>query len=191
MTYEEAKQSDSGVFVYCAAKALAERAAWDFMNDKKPHFSLSTICPPMVFGPPMQHIDSMEGLNTSSSTIWALISGRGGEIPATGFPVGTDIRDVAKARRLASTLEAAKGQRYLTVGIHYSNEQVAALLAREYPAKKDRIVSSNGNPPPNHYITDSSKAEKELGSQWIPFEQCIRDTASKLWEIDEKLKGGH
>lgn len=34
-----------------ASKAFAEKAAWQFMEKEKPDFSLTTICPTLVFGP--------------------------------------------------------------------------------------------------------------------------------------------
>jgi nucleoside-diphosphate-sugar epimerase len=36
---------------YRASKTFAEKAAWDFIEQEKPNFSISTINPPMVFGP--------------------------------------------------------------------------------------------------------------------------------------------
>lgn len=39
-TYKEAAQSDNGGFSYCASKSLAERAAWDWVAEHKPHFTL-------------------------------------------------------------------------------------------------------------------------------------------------------
>lgn len=47
-TYEEAAQSSNPGFVYCASKALAEAEAWRFIKEEKVHFSLTTLCPPMV-----------------------------------------------------------------------------------------------------------------------------------------------
>lgn len=37
--------------VYHASKALAERAAWDFMHREKPAFDLVTVLPSFNFGP--------------------------------------------------------------------------------------------------------------------------------------------
>jgi nucleoside-diphosphate-sugar epimerase len=36
---------------YRASKTFAEKAAWEFLEKEKPNFTLSTINPPMVFGP--------------------------------------------------------------------------------------------------------------------------------------------
>lgn len=46
-TYEDASREDTpGIVSYLAAKSLAEKAAWDFVRDRKPHFDLVTILPP-------------------------------------------------------------------------------------------------------------------------------------------------
>lgn len=36
---------------YRASKTFAEKAAWEFVEKEKPNFTVSTINPPMVFGP--------------------------------------------------------------------------------------------------------------------------------------------
>lgn len=52
MTYEEAvHENTSGAEAYCAAKGLAEQAAWKFMREHDLSFDLVTILPPLVYGP--------------------------------------------------------------------------------------------------------------------------------------------
>lgn len=34
------------LMAYVAGKVCAERAAWDFVKEKKPHFNITTLCPP-------------------------------------------------------------------------------------------------------------------------------------------------
>ncbi|KAG9084813.1 methylglyoxal reductase (NADPH-dependent) gre2, partial [Ceratobasidium sp. 370] len=51
---------------YTGSKKLAEKAAWDFMDAEKPGFDLVTICPPMVYGPALQEVTSMDNINASS-----------------------------------------------------------------------------------------------------------------------------
>jgi len=188
-TYERAaKSADNPAYAYCASKVLAEKAAWDFVEKEKPGFSLSTVCPPMVLGPNQQVVDSLDNLNTSSSTVWALISGKTKEIPSADFPVGTDVRDIAKAHVLAASLDVARGQRYLTIAFHYNNEQAADVLRKAFPDKADRIPAGEVKPLDPHFATDSSKAEKELGITWIPFDKCVTDTATKLFAIEKQLQ---
>jgi nucleoside-diphosphate-sugar epimerase len=51
-TIEDATAKDaSGGLAYAVAKTLAERAAWDFVQDKKPHFDIATVLPSMIYGP--------------------------------------------------------------------------------------------------------------------------------------------
>jgi|TARA_R110002003_G_scaffold121_19_gene10799 nucleoside-diphosphate-sugar epimerase len=49
ITSQEA--TENPMMGYRASKTFAEKAAWDFIEKEKPNFTLSTINPPMVFGP--------------------------------------------------------------------------------------------------------------------------------------------
>jgi nucleoside-diphosphate-sugar epimerase len=49
ITVEEAHENP--MTGYRASKTFAEKAAWDFVAQEKPNFSISTINPPMVYGP--------------------------------------------------------------------------------------------------------------------------------------------
>lgn len=84
-TYDQAKRSDDVYFVYCASKALAEKAAWDFVEREKPRFTLTTVCPPMIIGPPEQVITSFSRLNESVKEVWGVLDKP--DVPPTAFPV--------------------------------------------------------------------------------------------------------
>lgn len=49
-SYEAAATSDNKIYTYAASKALAEKAAWNYM-DQKPSFALTTFNPPGIVGP--------------------------------------------------------------------------------------------------------------------------------------------
>jgi len=49
MTQQDALESPAAG--YRASKTFAEKAAWDFVEKEKPNFTISTINPPLVFGP--------------------------------------------------------------------------------------------------------------------------------------------
>jgi len=66
VTWEQLKAIGDPHLAYATSKKVAEKAAWDFMDANKPHFALTTICPPMVFGSPLQPVENMKGLNQSS-----------------------------------------------------------------------------------------------------------------------------
>ncbi|CAD6577364.1 MAG: methylglyoxal reductase (NADPH-dependent) gre2 [Cyphobasidiales sp. Tagirdzhanova-0007] len=187
-TFEEAKKTDNPAFLYCASKILAEQAAWDFVKEKSPGFALTTICPPTIFGPPHQVVKDLDNLNQSSAQVWSLINGSTKQVPETTFPVATDVRDIAKLHVLATTLDVAKNQRYLTIAFHYSEAEVAAILRKAFPENASRITPSDGKPMGAHYDTDSSKVQRDLGIVWTAKEQSIKDTAARLWEIEASLK---
>ena len=49
MSFEDGLENP--MLAYRASKKFAEKAAWEFLEKEKPNFTLSTINPPMVFGP--------------------------------------------------------------------------------------------------------------------------------------------
>ncbi|TDL15600.1 NAD-P-binding protein [Rickenella mellea] len=189
-TYEEAAKSDNHAFVYFASKALAERAAWD---DKEHRFYITTICPPLVIGPPRQPLKSMADLNTSNAGVYDLINGSSSDpVPATSAPVAVDARDVALLHVRAVEDPSARNQRIACIAFHIFNFQIVEILRKAFassPSKLARIKSVSGldNPFP-HYDSDSSDGEELLGRPWTTPEVCYKDTAERLWELEEMLK---
>ncbi|KAK7464326.1 hypothetical protein VKT23_006494 [Stygiomarasmius scandens] len=188
-TYEQAAASGISPFVYCASKSLAEKIVW---NDKERKFSVTTICPPTIYGPPYQPVDGMGSLNTSCAIVWAIINSNEGEpIPPTGFPIGVDVRDVAKlhVRAVEEYDGKAKERRYLAVGFEMFNSQIAKIVRAtpEFAAHVKDVRNGGGDVPYEHYATDSKDAEELLGASFISAQQSIADTARRLWELDTKL----
>jgi nucleoside-diphosphate-sugar epimerase len=94
VTYVEAKDNSmDGANAYSALKVFAERAAWDFVEKEKPNFTLSTVCPPMLYGPTAHEPASVEQLATSSADIYRLTNGSLTEVRETGFFLFCDVRD--------------------------------------------------------------------------------------------------
>ena len=57
---------------YRLSKKLAEIAAWDFVRNESPKFDITTINPPMVFGPVHPWIASLESFNLSNKVLTRL-----------------------------------------------------------------------------------------------------------------------
>ncbi|TDL15601.1 NAD dependent epimerase/dehydratase [Rickenella mellea] len=189
-TYEEAAKSDNNAYVYCASKVLAERAAWD---DKEHRFYITTICPPLIIGPPRQPVKNMAGLNTSNADIYNLINGNSSDpVPATSTPVAVDVRDVALLHVRAVEDPSAQNQRILCIAFHIFNFQIVEILRNAFsssPSKLARVKSGSGlDKPFEHYATDSRDGEELLGKPWITPEVCYKETAERLWELEEMLK---
>lgn len=96
-TFDESDWSniadDSDITPYAKSKTLAERVAWDFMNDltDDEKFDFTVINPVGVFGPMLTR-----DIGTSNSLVQRLISGKMPACPATHLGY-VDVRDVAKA----------------------------------------------------------------------------------------------
>ena len=97
----------------------------EYVKNEKPGFSITTLCPPMIYGPPIHSPPSLAELNESNSQLWKIISsGKDAEVPDAHTPLYVDVRDIAMAHILALENPKAEGQRYTVVGAQYSNQEV-------------------------------------------------------------------
>lgn len=183
-----AKKETNGAVSYCASKTFAERAAWEFVEKNKPNFSVTTICPPMVYGPSGSVISSLDHLNTSMADIYRLMNGSEKTVPDTAFFGFCDVRDVGEAHARAYESAEAAGQRYLTVSSGYTYQEVCDIIRKNFPEKRDTTPEGTPNAPyPNVYTLDNSKIKKELGMEFKPLEVCIRDMTAQFIELEKTL----
>ncbi len=122
----------SDVLPYVKSKALAERAAWDFMAKEGGALELSVVNPVAVFGPVL-------GLDYSASILLVqrLMDGAMPGCPRMCFGI-VDVRDVADLHLRAMTNPAAKGERFLAVSgdFMWMREMALALKQRVGAAAK-------------------------------------------------------
>ena len=185
--------TDGEMSAYVRSKALAERAAWDFMSAQGKSLELSVINPAGIFGPIL-------GADFSSSIdlVTRLLKGLPG-CPRLYFGV-VDVRDVADLHIRAMTHPAARGERFIaTSGDIMSMLAIAAVLrerlgdaakrvpTRELPSWLVRLVARfNRDLKTLVPLLDSTrratsaKAERMLG--WRPRspEDAIVATAESL-----------
>lgn len=187
VSYEKAKTAD-GNTAYCASKTFAEKAAFDFVKNERPNFDIATICPPMVYGPPIHAVSSLDHLNTSAADIYRLINGSEKEVPPTAFWAFVDVRDVARAHRLAYETPAAAGQRFFVASGNYSYQMVCDIIRKNFPALKNR--TPEGKPGSGlgaeAYKIDNGKAKRELGLSFRSLEETITDTVRRLLALEEE-----
>ncbi|KAF2115684.1 hypothetical protein BDV96DRAFT_686891 [Lophiotrema nucula] len=123
---------------YRASKTFAEKAAWDFLEQEKPNFTVSTINPPMVFGPIIHNLDTLDNINTSNQRLVFAAQGKfKDEIPPTGVYLWVDVRDVALAHILAFEKPEAANKRFFTLAGYFSNKEIASLIKKNFPQYKD------------------------------------------------------
>lgn len=188
-TYEEGlKDIGSG---YYASKALAERAAWDFLKEKKPSFTITALCPPMVYGPPEQEVPSMAKLNTSDLDIYNIFNGTAG--PNYGVWIWTDVRDLSEAHVLAINSEAAANQRYLISQGNFSPQMFVDYIWKHYPERAaakgiQKYTPGKYYPDEGNYSVDNSKSVRELGLKYTPLDETLKDTLKKFEELEAEGK---
>lgn len=188
-TYEAAKATPHGPVAYCASKALAEKAAWDWMEQHKPKFSLTTICPPYIFGPLLNTPSSMSKLNESAEVIYRLFNGSITEVPATDFAAFADVRDVAQAHLQGFEKPEAANQRFLVAGGQFGYQASADIIRKNVPELKNRVLEGKpgSGAEEKTYIANGSKAERVLGLKYHSLETSITDLASNLVALEGKL----
>jgi dihydroflavonol-4-reductase len=183
---------------YYYSKTLAERAAWDFVKQRRPWFDLVAVNPFLIVGPSL-----VEGLNTSNQIFVDLLKGTyPGIVGLTwGF---VDVRDVATAHIRAMDTPAASG-RYICAGEAASMRTVVGLLRRHGWAQGFKLPAVGLDNPAGDVIVrlgsylqpsgvgsylrthvgrvpryDTSKIRRELGMTFRPLEQTIVETMIDL-----------
>lgn len=185
VTYEEASSPEApGPVAYCASKTFAEKLAYDFVKEKKPGFSIATICPPMIYGPAAHQPDDLKSLNTSSADIYRLIDGSTKEVPDTSFFAWVDVRNVGEAHLLAYE-SAEENQRYFVTGGSYTYQQIVDVISKNFPELKGRVPEKRNDSTAEFYKVDNSKAKK-LGVNFTSLEQSITDMVKEFLAIEKR-----
>jgi nucleoside-diphosphate-sugar epimerase len=186
-TYEQAIKGDKpGIWIYCASKKLAEQAAFDYAKEH-PELQITTINPALIFGPPEQPIQSNDALNTSSQTIYQLISGKSKSLPPDGLPLFADVRDVAQAHILALQHDSVVGKRVLLSGGPFTLYDTVQLIAEKRPELKSRLPSlEDAKPDPRPISNVDTSIAEDLGLSFTSYETCLFDTIDALLQKENK-----
>lgn len=181
--YDVAK--DNLILAYLALKPLAEKAAWDFVKEKKPNFTLTTVLPGYTFGPQCDPDDAKKvKLNQLMQVIDDLLElepeTRG---PVKHFGPYIDVRDVAKAHIAPITDPKLHGERLLLVDRRFTMQTLADIVNREWPELK----IWKGHPGGDTYKLrklgkyDASKTKGLLGWEFIDIGTSVKDSVSQLF----------
>jgi nucleoside-diphosphate-sugar epimerase len=184
ITEKEARQN--ALSAYRASKTFAEKAAWDFVQREKPNFQLTTCNPPLVLGPIVHYLNSLDALNTSNLRIRDLITGAAKEkCPPTGNYLWVDVRDLAEAHVLAMEKDETAGKRFFITKGNFCNREIVGIIAQEFPEYKDGLpegeaLKSGDFPEGGPTGWDNTQSLDVLGVNYRPFKDCIVDTVRSL-----------
>ena len=177
---------------YVRSKTLAERAAWDLVQEAAATERLATINPGAIIGPTLNQDHSY-----SLQAIQRLLTGMPAA-PRIGFTF-VDVRDVADLHIRAMTDPAAAGERFIATDRWLWTADVAAILrerlgdaASKVPtrvapdflvrlmARFDGSIRSIVDDLGKRSWISSDKARTTLGWTTRPVESSIEDTARSL-----------
>jgi len=168
-----------GLPAYPRSKAVAERAAWDFIGEEGGGTELVVLNPTWIAGPTLT--------SDPRSSLQAFLGMLGGHMPLAPrqrFGIA-DVRDVASAHLAAMTTPEAAGKRYLLLadGPTTSWLGVAHVLRErfgELAAKAPTEEAPGDELPP--LVIHNERAKAELGFAPRSAEATIVDTVDDMRE---------
>lgn len=147
--------NNENVEPYSRSKALAEKAAWDFVKeipDGKNKFELAVVNPGLVLGPLLNKANS-----TSVEVIRLLLERAVPAVAKTNFPI-CDVRDVAQAHIKALVTKEAAGKRHIVYTDSLWMKQIALILQKEFKPKGFHVPTIVA---PNFLVWINSLIEKK------------------------------
>lgn len=147
---------------YIKSKTLAEKAAWDFLENNGNVLELTVINPVGIFGPALGGI--------SSASLDVAVSGilNGTTNTSPDFTMGVvDVRDVAAIHILAMEHPKASGERFIASadGV-MSFYDVAELFKKERPEHAENIA--NMQPTSREFYKEMSNQKAKTVLNWQP-----------------------
>jgi len=161
--------------VYSASKTLGERAAWNFVKEHKPTFTLNTIIPDTNFGP---LLDSEQAGSTAG---WVRQAFKGDlqmlkQLPPQWY---VDVRDTANLHvaALTSPLLAAGGTRTWAAAGPFNVNDVLRTLREIYP---ERTFPADVEDVGRDLSRIDNKRGGELLGGWRSMKDALRDNTEDL-----------
>jgi dihydroflavonol-4-reductase len=169
-----------GLPPYPKSKAIAERAAWDFMRGEGGGTELTVVNPTFILGPTL-----VSELRSSVQIVKAMLDGTLTTVRRQWFGLA-DVRDVADLHIRAMAAPGAAGQRFLCLadGPTISFLELAEILRqRTGPlGAKVNVQEEPGQDPPR-LVIHNDKARTELGFRPRPVETTIVESAESLRDL--------
>jgi nucleoside-diphosphate-sugar epimerase len=165
---------------YPRSKAIAERAAWDFIEREGGDSELVVVNPTFILGPTLT-----TQARSSLQLTKAMLDGTMPVVRRQRFGVA-DVRDVADLHIRAMATPEAAGKRFLALadGPTISFLQMAQILRERLGPLAQRVPTQEApGPEPPHLVIHNDRAKQELG--WSPrsAETTIVETAESLRDL--------
>lgn len=180
-TWEESKTNNR--LGYRGSKTFAEKAAWDFVKDEKPNFTINYVNPSFVFGPQAYDSELKESLNTSSEILNGFLK-LTPELPVPEVVGGyVDVRDVAKAHLVAFEKDIANERLLMNAG-RFCGQDILDIINKDVKSLQGKVpVGEPGkgkeiNGKMCKIVNDKTKAI--LGFPLIDLETTVVDSLTQI-----------
>jgi nucleoside-diphosphate-sugar epimerase len=169
-----------GLPPYPRSKAIAERAAWDFIDREGGDTELVVINPTWIAGPTLT-----SSARSSLQLFTAMLDGHMPVVPRQRFGIA-DVRDVSQLHITAMATPEAAGRRYLALadGPTTTFLEVAGVLRDRLGPMADRVPTEEApgdELPP--LVIHNDRARAELGFRPRPADTTIVETAQGLRDL--------
>jgi nucleoside-diphosphate-sugar epimerase len=176
---------------YRASKTFAERAAWEFVAKEKATFELSVCNPPLVLGPIVHYLNTLDNINTSNARVRDMLKGTSKEkLPPSGNHLWVDVRDIATAHVLAMEKPEAGGHRFFVTQGNFCNREIVDIIKEEFPQYRavlpDGEATKSGDyPAAGVHGWNNKQSVEVLGVTYRPLRESIVDTVRSLQPLLE------
>ena len=181
---------------YTRSKAIAEKAAWDYIENEGAGLELATINPVAVLGPAMSG-----DVSTSLELVTQPMLNKVPAFPKLTFGI-VDVRDVAAAHVAAMEHPEAAGERFIVGESILSFTDIGEILRQAYPDRKlpkgelpSWLVKmlTLVNPTLKQIVPEldkkrsftNAKSKATLGIDYIPAKDAILASTNSLIELGE------
>ena len=181
--YTEADWTDPdtpGLPPYPRSKVIAERTAWDFIEQEGDGTELVVVNPTFILGPTLT-----VQVRSSLLLTKAMLDGTMSVVRRQRFGVA-DVRDVAHAHIRAMAVPEAAGKRYLILadGPTISFLEMAQVLRERLGPLAERVPTEEApGPELPRLIIRNDRAKTELAWRPRPAETTIVETAESLRDL--------
>jgi len=187
LSIDDAIKAQNAYYSYCVGKAEAEKAIWKYVQEEKPHYSVSVLLPCLIFGPPLQPITSLKKINYSNDVFYSLFNGTHEVTPPTSFPSYIDVRDLAQAHIASLTTPAVFNKRFIVGGKQYSS-QLAVDALKAVPELKGRLPKDNDEVTSALTLSDVKGWNEKLGLKLRTSVETFGDAAREILKLEKSIE---
>ncbi|KAL5374910.1 hypothetical protein DPSP01_011579 [Paraphaeosphaeria sporulosa] len=174
-------EAERGGIVYAASKVATEKAFWDFVEKRKPHFTANAILPPMILGEPL-HKSHAE---VKAAYIRQLMTGDTAFLETMPATVAVDVKDLALLHIAAILDPSIRNVRFNTWAHFCNYNDMLPIMRAQLPER--RFIDDMPGLTKLSLTTDTEQQVellKKWGTNggWVNLKQTVEENLMPLVE---------